>query len=471
MGTTGRTWLRDDFLWGGAIAANQAEGAWKEGGKGWCLADINRYEGDLPPALRGNGEVDRAYVERAMSEPDDLYPKRHGIDFYHTYPDDLRLLAGTGMNSFRTSINWSRIFPNGDDPEPNEEGLAFYDRLIDCMIANGLEPMITMSHYEMPLNLALSYDGWADRRLVDLFVRYGQVLLDRFGDRVKKWIVVNQINMIVHESFNHLGILSDGVDNLLEAKYQGLHNELVACARITRYAHERHPGCDVGMMFCSNLTYPASTDPEDQLWNMRHNQMEYFVGDVMVRGRYPGYAFRWFDEKGVSVRFEPEDERDLREGTVDFVSLSYYYTRLSGREACLSSDLGQVPNPSLPVSDWGWAIDPVGLRIALNEYWDRYQLPIYITENGIGAYDTVEEDGSVHVEQMIEAVRDGVDVRGYYPWGPIDLISCSSSEIEKRYGFVYVDYDNSGAGTGLRTKKDSYYWYQRVVSSNGHDLG
>lgn len=482
MGMTDRTWLRDDFLWGGAIAANQAEGAWKEGGKGWCLADINRYEGDLPPALRGNGEVDRAYVERAMSEPDDLYPKRRGIDFYHTYPDDLRLLAGTGMNSFRTSINWSRIFPNGDDPEPNEEGLAFYDRLIDCMIANGLEPMITMSHYEMPLNLALSYGGWADRRLVDLFVRYGQVLLDRFGDRVKKWIVVNQINMIVHESFNHLGILSDGVDNLLEAKYQGLHNELVACARITRYAHERHPGCDVGMMFCSNLTYPASTDPEDQLWNMRHNQMEYFVGDVMVRGRYPGYALRWFDEKGVSVRFEPEDERDLREGTVDFVSLSYYYTRLSGREACLSSDLGQVPNPSLPVSDWGWAIDPVGLRIALNEYWDRYQLPIYITENGIGAYDTVEEDGSVHdpyridylrahVEQMIEAVRDGVDVRGYYPWGPIDLISCSSSEIEKRYGFVYVDYDNSGAGTGLRTKKDSYYWYQRVVSSNGHDLG
>lgn len=482
MGMTRQTWLRDDFLWGGAIAANQAEGAWKEGGKGWCLADINRYEGDVPPDERYNKEVDRAYIDRALHEPDVLYPKRRGIDFYHTYPEDLALLAGTGMNAFRTSINWARIFPNGDDAEPNEEGLAYYDRLIDCMLENGLEPMITMSHYEMPLNLATSYGGWADRRLIDLFARYCEVILDRYADRVKKWIVVNQINLIVHESFNHLGILSDEVDDLLSAKYQGLHNEMVSCARVTEYAHRNHPGCEIGMMFCSNLTYPSSTDPEDQFWNMRHNQMEYLVGDVMVRGEYPGYALRWFDEHGVGLEFGPDDEAELKRGTVDFVSLSYYYTRLSGKEAYLNTELGQVPNPNLPANDWGWAIDPVGLRVALNEYWDRYGLPLYITENGVGAYDQVAEDGSIHdsyridylrehIAQMIEAARDGVDVRGYYAWGPIDIISCSSSEIEKRYGFVYVDYDNGGRGTGRRSKKDSYDWYKRVIETNGHDLG
>lgn len=473
--------LPDNFLWGGALAANQMEGAWKEGGKGWCLADINRDQRDVPPAERYNREIDTAYIKRAMSDDDLRYPKRRGIDFYHTYPEDLKLLAGTGMKSLRTSINWARIFPLGDEEEPNAEGLAFYDRLIDCMIDNGLEPMITVSHYEMPLNLALTYKGWYSRELVDLFVRYCKVLFDHFGDRVHKWILVNQINLIVHESFNALGIASDRVENLLEAKYQGVHNEFVACALATAYSHERYPDNQIGMMFCSNLTYPSSYDPEDMFWNMRHNQMEYFCGDVMVRGSYPGYALRWFDEHGVSIRFYPGDEEALREGTVDFVSLSYYYTRLSGKEIYLGSELGQAPNPLLKESAWGWAVDPMGLRIALNEYWDRYQLPLYITENGIGAYDTVEEDGSIHdpyridylrehIKAMIEAVKDGVDLRGYYPWGPIDIISCSSSEIEKRYGFIHVDYDNDGNGSGKRSLKDSYYWYQRVIASNGREL-
>lgn len=473
--------LPDDFVWGGALAANQMEGAWREGGKGWCLADINRDQRDIPPSERYNMEIDTAYIKRAMKEDDLRYPKRRGIDFYHTYPEDLKLLAGTGMKSLRTSINWARIFPNGDEEEPNAEGLAFYDRLIDCMLENGLEPMITVSHYEMPLNLALKYNGWYSRELVDFFIHYCKVLFDHFGDRVHKWILVNQINLIVHESFNALGIASDRVENLLEAKYQGVHNELVACALATKYSHEQYPDNQIGMMFCSNLTYPCSYDPEDMFWNMRHNQMEYFCGDVMVRGSYPGYALRWFDEHNVTIEFHPGDEEALREGTVDFVSLSYYYTRLSGKEIYLDSELGQAPNPKLRESEWGWAIDPTGLRIALNEYWDRYQLPLYITENGIGAYDQVGGDGSIHdpyridylrehVKAMIEAVKDGVDLRGYYPWGPIDIISCSSSEIEKRYGFIYVDYDNDGKGTGRRLLKDSYYWYQRVIASNGREL-
>ena len=471
-----------DFLWGGALAANQMEGAWKEGGKGWCLADINRSQYDIPPEERYNMEIDTAYIKRAMAEDDKFYPKRRGIDFYHTYKEDIKLLAGTGMNSLRTSINWARIFPNGDDATPNEEGLKFYDDLIDTIIANGMEPLITVSHYEMPLNLALKYNGWASREVVDFFVNYCEVRFKRYKGKVHKWILVNQINLIVHESFNHLGIASDKVDNLLEAKYQGVHNEMVACAKATKIAHEIDPANEIGMMFCSNLTYPISHRPEDVYWNMRHNQMEYLYGDIMVRGYYPGYALRYYDEHNIHINFYPGDEEALKEGTVDFVSLSYYYSRLSGEEPYLHTELGQVPNPDIPASDWGWSIDPLGLRIALNEYWDRYQKPLYITENGFGAYDKVEADGSIHdpyridylrkhVEQVVESVKDGVDVRGYYPWGPIDIISCSSSEIEKRYGFIYVDYDNQFNGTGKRSLKDSYYWYKKVTASNGEDLG
>ena len=387
---------------GRGFGRNQMEGAWKEGGKGWCLADINRAQYDIPPSERYNMEIDTAYIEKAMKEDDLLYPKRRGIDFYHTYKEDLKLLAGTGMNSLRTSVNWARIFPEGDEEKPNEEGLKFYDDLIDEIIRNGMEPMITVSHYEMPLNLTMKYTGWYSRQLIGFFTRYCEVLFERYKGKVKKWIIVNQINLIVHESFNHLGVAADKVDNLPEAKYQAVHNEMTACAIATKRAHEIDPENQIGMMFCSNLTYPASTSPEDNFWNLRHNQMELLYGDVMVRGVYPGYALRYFEDKGLNIEITEEDEKALKEGTVDFVSLSYYYTRLSGEEAFLHSKLGQIPNPSLKASDWGWAIDPVGLRYALNVYWDRYQKPIYITENGLGAYDKVEEDGSVHDQYRID---------------------------------------------------------------------
>ena len=364
---------------GRGFGRNQMEGAWKEGGKGWCLADINRAQYDIPPSERYNMEIDTVYIEKAMKEDDLLYPKRRGIDFYHTYKEDLKLLAGTGMNSLRTSVNWARIFPEGDEEKPNEEGLKFYDDLIDEIIRNGMEPMITVSHYEMPLNLTMKYTGWYSRQLIGFFTRYCEVLFERYKGKVKKWIIVNQINLIVHESFNHLGVAADKVDNLLEAKYQAVHNEMTACAIATKRAHEIDPENQIGMMFCSNLTYPASTSPEDNIWNLRHNQMELLYGDVMVRGVYPGYALRYFEDKGLNIEITEEDEKALKEGTVDFVSLSYYYTRLSGEEAFLHSELGQIPNPSLKASDWGWAIDPIGLRYALNVYWtdirNRFTLP------------------------------------------------------------------------------------------------
>ncbi len=472
--------IKKDFFWGGAVAANQCEGAWQEGGKGWCVADINQFCEDIPLNKRNNEELTTKEIKKAINDKEGIYPKRRGIDFYHTYKDDLKLLKGLGINSFRTSINWSRIFPNGDDEKPNEAGLKFYDDLIDEIIANGLEPMITVSHYEMPLNLTLNYSGWYSRELIDYFYKYCTVLFDRFAGRVKYWILVNQINLIVHESFNTLGIAADKVENLLEAKYQGVHNEMVACAKATHYAHEHHPEMKIGMMFADGISYPATCKPEDVFANYRHNQMEYFFGDVLLRGRYPGYAFRYFEDKNIHIAFGEDDEKILK-NTADFMAMSYYYTQIADAES-VKNMKSTYDNPYIENSDWGWGIDPIGLRTKLNMYWDRYQVPIAITENGLGHFDEVERDGSIHddyrvdylrdhIKQMREAVLDGVDVFGYYPWGPIDIVSCSSSEMSKRYGFIYVDLDDYGKGTGKRSLKDSYSWYQKVVKSNGEDLG
>lgn len=468
----------ENFMWGGAVAANQLEGAWNEGGKGLCIADINEFRDDIAIEKKGNEELTRAYIKEAVDSKEKVFPKRHGIDFYHTYKEDLKLLSGLGLKTFRTSINWSRIFPNGDDKEPNEAGLKFYDDLFDEILKNGMEPMITVSHYEMPLNLTLNYKGWYSREVIDFFVKYCNTVFDRYAGKVKYWILVNQINLIGHESFNHLGVAEDVVEDLRSAKYQAVHNEMVACARATKYAHEHHPEMQIGMMLCGGPDYPASCKPEDMLAALKHNQMEYFFADVLLRGKYPGYAFRFFEDQGIHVEFGEQDEEDFK-NTADFFSFSYYYTQVCSKESYEKGN-DVYRNKELPANPWGWTIDPVGFRILLNEFYDRYQKPIFVTENGVGYYDKLE-DGQVHddyrvdyyrehIKQMKEAIRDGVDVRGYYAWGPIDIISCSSSEMSKRYGFIYVDLDDYGKGTGKRIKKDSYAWMQKVIASNGEDL-
>ena len=468
----------ENFMWGGAVAANQLEGAWNEGGKGLCIADINEFRDDIAIEKKGNEELTRAYIKEAVDSKEKVFPKRHGIDFYHTYKEDLKLLSGLGLKTFRTSINWSRIFPNGDDKEPNEAGLKFYDDLFDEILKNGMEPMITVSHYEMPLNLTLNYKGWYSREVIDFFVKYCNTVFDRYAGKVKYWILVNQINLIGHESFNHLGVAEDVVEDLRSAKYQAVHNEMVACARATKYAHEHHPEMQIGMMLCGGPDYPASCKPEDMLAALKHNQMEYFFADVLLRGKYPGYAFRFFEDQGIHVEFGEQDEEDFK-NTADFFTFSYYYTQVCSKESYEKGN-DVYRNKELPANPWGWTIDPVGFRILLNEFYDRYQKPIFVTENGVGYYDKLE-DGQVHddyrvdyyrehIKQMKEAIRDGVDVRGYYAWGPIDIISCSSSEMSKRYGFIYVDMDDYGKGTGKRIKKDSYAWMQKVIASNGEDL-
>lgn len=468
-----------DFLWGGAVAANQLEGAYNVGGKGLSVADINEYVNDIPLDKKTNTELTTDYIREAMLSTDRVFPKRWGIDFYHTYKEDLKLLKELGLKTFRTSISWTRIFPNGDEEQPNEEGLKFYDNLIDEIIANGMEPMLTLSHYEMPLHLTTAYKGWYSREVIDFFVRFSKIILDRYQHKVKHWIIINQINLIVHESFNHLGIAEDVVDDLESAKYQGVHHEMVACGLITKYAHELNPDLQIGMMLCGGPAYPATCRPEDIFATVRRNQMEYFFSDVLLRGYYPGYAFRYFADNNISVKFEEGDEEALRH-TADFMSFSYYYTRIFD-EASMKNKSGTYRNAELPANPWGWTIDPIGLRTLLNLFYDRYQCPIYITENGIGYHDTLEDDDSIHdayrvdyfrahIEQMKEAIKDGVDLRGYYAWGPIDIISCSSSEMSKRYGFIYVDQDDYGKGTKRRLRKDSFYWMQKAIATNGENL-
>lgn len=476
----------DDFLWGGAVAANQIEGAWKTGNKGICVSDLTRFQADVDIKSKYNYDEKTVNVIAAISDDKGIYPKRWGIDFYHTYPQDLKLLAETGIKSFRTSINWARIFPNGDELEPNEEGLMFYDDLIDEIRKNGMEPMITLSHYEMPVNLTLKYTGWYSRETIDFFVRYCEVCFRRYQNKVKYWIVVNQINLIVSEAFNHLGIAEDKVMNLEEAKYQGVHNEMVASAIATRIGHDINPDFQIGMMLCNQLAYSATPKPEDVFATMQRNQMEnYFYSDVLLQGKYPNYAFRFFEENNLNILFGENDEKELR-NTADYLSFSYYYTKLSDYEHVKNpfkkqGDRTTFPNPLIQQSDWGWGIDPLGLRYALNEYWDRYHVPMCITENGFGAYDKVEADGSIqdiyriaylkeHLASIKEAIYDGVNVFGYYAWGPIDIISCSSSEMSKRYGFIYVDLDDYGRGSGKRSKKLSFDWYRRVCLSNGDEL-
>lgn len=464
-----------NFLWGGATAANQWEGAWDEGGKGLCMADINEFKGHLPPEQRNNYDFSTEEVEELIHSKEKYFPKKYGIDFYHTYKEDLALLAGLGLNSFRTSINWARIYPNGDDLEPNEEGLKFYDNVIDEMLKLGMEPLITISHYEMPLNLAFKYNGWYGRETIDCYVRYCETLFRRYKDKVKYWILVNQINLVEIESFNHLGIPTDRVENMQEARYQALHNELVACGRAIKIGKEINPDFMLGQMSSYHNYFPVIGSSENVLVSLKNEQLQYYFSDVEVRGKIPAYMYRFYEDNGFNIEITEQDIEDLK-NTVDFVSFSFYSVGNIDENGKIIKN-----KYSTKVNEWGWTTDPVGLRIALNQYYDRYQIPIIVAENGMGFYEKLDENGELHdpyriecvrnnVRQVKEAIHDGVNCIGYYPWGPIDIVSCSSSEMEKRYGFIYVDYDNYHNGTGKRLLKDSYHWYKKVVESKGEDL-
>lgn len=462
----------DGFLFGGATAANQFEGAWNEDGKGPSLQDV-LPAGGLHPRT---------------AEPTEDNLKLEGIDFYHRYREDIALLVEMGFKVFRFSIAWSRIFPRGDEETPNEAGLAFYDRVLDELEKHGMEPLITLSHYETPLHLVEQYNGWTSRELIGFYERYARTVFARYGKRVKYWLTFNEINSMLHLPFMSGGI-NTPADQLSDADlYQAMHHELVASARATAAARELAPGAQVGCMILAMPTYPLTPDPADVLAAMQTEQANFAFGDVHVRGTYPGYFLRALREKGVELNITEQDREDLK-NTVDFVSFSYYMSTCATGDPARGERgegniLGGVANPTLPSSEWGWQIDPTGLRVVLNQYWDRWQKPLFIVENGLGARDelvevngelTVEDDYRIdylrqHLHAVREAIEDGVNVLGYTTWGCIDMISASTAQMSKRYGFIYVDRNDDGTGTLARYRKKSFHWYREVIASNGAEL-
>lgn len=476
----------EGFLWGGATAANQVEGAYDLDGKGLSTADMVRY---IPKAERTKDhalDVTREEIEAILSGKEEgRFPKRDGIDFYHHYKEDIALFAEMGFKVFRLSINWARIFPNGDDAEPNEAGLRFYDDVFDECLKYGIEPLVTLSHYETPLQLTLKYNGWADRRVIGFFMNYAETVFKRYRSKVKYWLTFNEINVITLSPYTGGGVLVESAENKLQLCYQAAHHQLVASSLATKLAHEIIPGSQVGCMLARMATYPATNNPDDILKAQKLNQMNLFFTDVHAKGEYPFFMKRYFEEKDIHIQKEVGDDEILKAHTVDFISFSYYMSlsTTSSPEAQTSSGnlMGGVKNPYLETSDWGWQIDPKGLRYTLNDFYTRYELPLFIVENGLGAYDEVEADGSIHdeyridylrkhIEQMQEAITDGVELLGYTSWGPIDLVSASTSEMSKRYGFIYVDQDDDGNGTLARSRKDSFFWYKQVIESNGETL-
>lgn len=470
--TSTRTPFPPGFLWGGATAANQIEGAYAEGGKGLSIQDVMPRGIAAPPTEEPT--------------PDNL--KLVGIDFYHRYAEDIALFAEMGFKTFRFSIAWSRIFPQGDEAEPNEEGLAFYDRVLDELEKHGIEPLVTISHYETPLALARKHDGWVSRAMIDHYARYARTLFERYGSRVKYWLTFNEINSVLHAPFLSGGIVTPKDQLSPTDLYQAVHHELVASALATKIAREVAPDAQIGCMLIAMPTYPLTPDPADALAVMQADHLNLAFGDVHCRGEYPGYLLRHLREQGVELEVTDEDRETLRH-TVDFVSFSYYMSLCETADPDVTAGegnlMGGVPNPTLEASEWGWQIDPVGLRIVMNQFWDRWRKPLFIVENGLGAKDElVEVDGrrtvvddyriaylDDHLVQVGEAIADGVDVLGYTTWGCIDLVSASTAQMSKRYGFVYVDRDDDGSGTLERYKKKSFDWYAEVIRTNGASLG
>ncbi|GKW15000.1 6-phospho-beta-glucosidase [Pectobacterium carotovorum subsp. carotovorum] len=466
------------FLWGGAIAANQAEGAYLEGGKGLTTVDMIPHGVNRLPVKLGQ-------EPRFALREDEFYPSHQAIDFYHRYKEDIALMAEMGFTVFRTSIAWSRLYPNGDELTPNADGIAFYrDMFAECKKYN-IEPLVTLCHFDVPMHLVTKYGSWRNRKMVAFFARYAQTCFEAFDGLVKYWLTFNEINILLHSPFSGAGLAFADGENQEQVKYQAAHHELVASALATKIAHEVNPENQVGCMLAGGNFYPWSCKPEDVWAALNKDRENLFFIDVQARGTYPAYTGRLFKEKGITIASEPGDDEILK-NTVDFVSFSYYASR------CASADMNEqnssaanivksLKNPHIKASEWGWGIDPLGLRITMNMMYDRYQKPLFLVENGLGAKDEINAQGEIdddyrisylreHISAMADAIGDGIPVIGYTSWGCIDLVSASTGEMSKRYGFIYVDRDDRGEGTLARKKKKSFYWYKKVIASNGSDL-
>ncbi|MBN1467847.1 MAG: glycoside hydrolase family 1 protein [Fusobacteriaceae bacterium] len=467
-----------DFLWGAATSANQVEGAWNVDGKGISVTDILAYTGV------GTFRIETPNIDEVKH----YYPNHIAADFYNNYKEDIAAMAEMGLKAYRMSIAWTRIFPNGDDETPNEKGLEFYDKVFDELKKYNIEPIVTISHYESPIELSYRYGAWGNRKMIDFYLRYCEIIFKRYKDKVRYWITFNEINCLT-VPFGIItagGIVTDKENNTEELRYQALHYQFVASAKAVKLAHSINPNNKVGCMIAYMTAYPSTCAPDDVLLAQQHDQMKnMFCPDVMIRGEYPGFAKRYFLDNNINIVMEESDLEIIKDGVADFYSCSYYMSNCVGLDNSKDKTSGNLivglKNPYLKASDWGWQIDEKGLRWVLNNAYGRYRVPIMILENGLGANDIVSEDGRIrddyrieylrkHIEQIKEAILDGVEVIAYTPWSCIDLISLSTGEMKKRYGFIYVDRDNNGNGTLKRIKKDSFYWYKKVIESNGNIL-
>ena len=466
------------FLWGGALAANQAEGAHLEGGKGLTTVDMIPHGANRMAVKLGQ-------EQRFTLRDDEFYPSHEAIDFYHRYKEDIALMAEMGFTVFRTSIAWARLYPKGDEAEPNPEGIAFYRALFEECKKHGIEPLVTLCHFDVPMHLVVEYGSWRNRQMVDFFTRYARTCFEQFDGLVKYWLTFNEINILLHSPFSGAGLVFEEGEEREQVKYQAAHHELVASALATRIAHEVNPHNQVGCMLAGGSFYPYSCKPEDVWAALQKERENLLFIDVQARGVYPAYAASLFREKGIQLVKAPEDD-DILKHSVDFVSFSYYASR------CASADMNQdntsaanvvksLRNPHIQQSQWGWGIDPLGLRITMNSLYDRYQKPLFLVENGLGAIDEINAAGEIeddyridylraHISAMGDAIADGVPLLGYTSWGCIDLVSASTGEMSKRYGFVHVDRDDAGRGTLARRRKKSFWWYRQVIASNGEDL-
>ncbi|EKN3946304.1 6-phospho-beta-glucosidase [Yersinia enterocolitica] len=468
----------DGFLWGGALAANQAEGACFEGGKGLTTVDMIPH-GEHRLAVKLGQE------KRFTLRDDEFYPSHQAIDFYHRYKEDIALMAEMGFTVFRTSIAWSRIYPNGDELTPNAEGIAFYRDLFNECRKHNIEPLVTLCHFDVPMHLVTEYGSWRNRKMVEFFTRYARTCFEAFDGLVKYWLTFNEINILLHSPFSGAGLVFEPNENQEQVKYQAAHHELLASALATKIAHEVNPENQVGCMLAGGNFYPRTCKPEDVWAALEKDRENLFFIDVQARGAYPAYTKRLFREKGISIATQVGDD-DILKYTVDFVSFSYYASRcasadMNDHNSSAANIVKSLKNPHIQASEWGWGIDPLGLRITMNMMYDRYQKPLFLVENGLGAKDEINPQGEIeddyrisylreHIKAMAEAIDDGIPVIGYTSWGCIDLVSASTGEMSKRYGFVYVDRDDLGKGSLARKKKKSFYWYKKVIASNGADL-
>lgn len=485
-----KSYFPKDFLWGGAVAASQVEGAWNVDGKGMSVADVARFKPDVDITdYKNQWHTSFEDIQKAkLTDDEEFYPKRHGIDFYHRYEEDIKLFSEIGFKTLRLSIAWTRIFPTGEEEEPNKKGLEYYRNVFETLRKYDIEPIVTLSHYEMPIHLVEKYNGWVDRKLVDYFDKFARVVINEYKDLVKYWLTFNEIDSVFRHPFTTVGVLTEKYETEKEAEeaiYQAVHHQFVASSLATKYLHEVREDGLMGAMLTKTTTYPETANPQDQLLAQSDNRMNMFYSDVQIRGKYPQFILNYWEENDFDIKFEEGDIEILKNHTVDYLSFSYYMSLVQSihadqREKVAGNISTGVKNEYLDTSEWGWQIDPSGLEFSLIELYDRYEIPLIIVENGLGQSDVLE-DGKVHDQYRIEyfkkhflamneAIKKGVDLIGYTSWAPIDLVSASTSQMSKRYGFIYVDLDDHNKGTLERYRKDSFYWYKEVIETNGESL-